>query len=215
MNEMSFADRVKKYFSYLESEYRFRVTLEDNSEIRPQTDGAVEYTSDTAVVMIDSETGYAAVRFYRIKDGRDYYLTPVDIHEYLNTGDKEKELLLSPSLKDHSAASALFNQKFLLNQPEWKLEGGSTEEKLELRLKNYANWLKAHANVCLKGDFSRWPEFYKYKIHRARADHLRRGKDELAYASVKDSDGNYKLIKQSVFKDKLEHVEKLKKEFSK
>ena len=215
MNEMTFVDRVKKHFSYLESEYGFKVTVEGNSDIRPQTDGAVEYTSDTTVIVIDSETGYAAVWFYRIKDGRKYDLDPVAIHEYLNTSDKEKELLLSTNPKDHSTASALFNQKFLLNQPGWKSESDTTQDKLEIRLVNYANWLKTHANLCLIGDFSRWPEFYEYKIHRARADHLRRGKDELAYASVKDSDGNYKLIKLSVFKDKLEHVEKLKKEFSK
>ena len=213
MNEMTFVDRVKKHFSYLESEYGFKVTVEGNSDIRPQTDGAVEYTSDTTVIVIDSETGYAAVWFYRIKDGRKYDLDPVAIHEYLNTSDKEKELLLSTNPKDHSTASALFNQKFLLNQPGWKSESDTTQDKLEIRLVNYANWLKTHANLCLKGDFSRWPEFYEYKIHRARADHLRRGKDELAYASVKDSDGNYKLIKQSAFKDDLEHIEKLKKEF--
>jgi len=213
MNEMTFVDRVKKHFSYLESEYGFKVTVEGNSDIRPQTDGAVEYTSDTTVIVIDSETGYAAVWFYRIKDGRKYDLDPVAIHEYLNTSDKEKELLLSTNPKDHSTASALFNQKFLLNQPGWKSESDTTQDKLEIRLVNYANWLKTHANLCLTGDFSRWPEFYEYKIHRARADHLRRGKDELAYASVKDSDGNYKLIKQSAFKDDLEHIEKLKKEF--
>ena len=213
MNEMTFVDRVKKHFSYLESEYGFKVTVEGNSDIRPQTDGAVEYTSDTTVIVIDSETGYAAVWFYRIKDGRKYDLDPVAIHEYLNTSDKEKELLLSTNPKDHSTASALFNQKFLLNQPGWKSESDTTQDKLEIRLVNYANWLKTHANLCLIGDFSRWPEFYEYKIHRARADHLRRGKDELAYASVKDSDGNYKLIKQSAFKDDLEHIEKLKKEF--
>ena len=213
MNEMTFTDRVKKHFGYLESEYGFKVTVEGNSDIRPQTDGAVEYTSDTTVIVIDSETGYAAVWFYRIKDGRKYDLDPVAIHEYSNTGDKEKELLLSTNPKDHSTASALFNQKFLLNQPGWKSESDTTQDKLEIRLVNYANWLKTHANLCLTGDFSRWPEFYEYKIHRARADHLRRGKDELAYASVKDSDGNYKLVKQSAFKDDLEHIEKLKKEF--
>ena len=213
MNEMTFVDRVKKHFSYLEYEYGFKVTVEGNSDIRPQTDGAVEYTSDTTVIVIDSETGYAAVWFYRIKDGRKYDLDPVAIHEYLNTSDKEKELLLSTNPKDHSTASALFNQKFLLNQPGWKSDSDTTQDKLEIRLVNYANWLKTHANLCLTGDFSRWPEFYEYKIHRARADHLRRGKDELAYASVKDSDGNYKLIKQSAFKDDLEHIEKLKKEF--
>jgi len=213
MGNLIFVSRVKKHFSYLESEYGFKVTVEGNSDIRPQTDGAVEYTSDTTVIVIDSETGYAAVWFYRIKDGRKYDLDPVAIHEYLNTSDKEKELLLSTNPKDHSTASALFNQKFLLNQPGWKSESDTTQDKLEIRLVNYANWLKTHANLCLIGDFSRWPEFYEYKIHRARADHLRRGKDELAYASVKDSDGNYKLIKQSAFKDDLEHIEKLKKEF--
>ena len=210
---LTFVDCVKKHFGCLESEYGFKVTLASNSNIRPQTDGVVEYTSNTTVVVIDSETGSAAAWFYRIKDGRKYDLDPVAIHEYLNTSDKEKELLLSTNPKDHSTASALFNQKFLLNQPGWKSESDTTQDKLEIRLVNYANWLKTHANLCLTGDFSRWPEFYEYKIHRARADHLRRGKDELAYASVKDSDGNYKLIKQSAFKDDLEHIEKLKKEF--
>jgi hypothetical protein len=213
MNEMTYVDRVKKHFGYLESEYVFKVTFESNAEARSQTDGVVEYTSNTTVVVIDSETGSAAAWFYRIKDGRKYDLDPVAIHEYLNTSDKEKELLLSTNPRDDSAASALFNQNFLLNQPRWKSDSGATQDKLEIRLANYANWLKAHANLCLEGDFSRWPEFYEYKIHRARADHLRLGKDDVAYARVKDADGNYKLIKQSLFKAKLDHVEKLKKEF--
>ena len=211
---MTFAERVKKHFGYLESKYGFKVTLASNSDVRPQTDGVAEYMSDTTVIVIDSETGYAAVWFYRIKDGKKYYLTPVDIYEYLNTSDKEKELLISTNPKDQPTASALFNQKFLLNQPGWKSDGGTTQDKLEVRLANYANWLKAHANLCLEGDFSRWPEFYEYKIHRARADHLRRGKDELVYARVKDADGNYKLVKRPAFRDKLEHIERLKKEFS-
>ena len=214
MNEMTFVDRVKKHFGYLKSEYGFKVSLEGNSEVRPQTDGVVEYTTDTTVVVIDSETGSAAAWFYRIKDGRKYDLDPVAIHEYLSTTDREKEILLSTNPKDNPTASTLFNQKFLLNQPEWKSDSDTTVGKLDLRLAKYANWLKAHANLCLKGDFSQWPKFYEYKIHRARADHLRRGKDELAYARVKDADGNYKLIKQSAFKDDLEHIEKLKKEFS-
>ena len=211
---LTFVERVKKHFGFLEAEYGFKVTHEGNSEIRPQTEGVVEYTSDKSVVVIDSETGYAATWSYRIKDGRKYYLTPVDIHEYLDTSDREKELLLSTKPQDDPAASALFNQRFLLNQPGWKSEADTTQEKLELRLANYANWLKEHASLCLIGDFSQWPMFYEYKIHRARAEHLRLGKDELGYARVKDADGNYKLIKQSIFKAKLEHIEKLKKELS-
>jgi hypothetical protein len=214
MNEMTFVDRVKRLFNFLESEYIFKVTLESNSDVRLQTDGMIEYTSGTTVIVIDSETGYAAVWFYRIKDGRKYDLDPVAIHEYLNTSEKEKELLLSTNPKDQPTALALFNEKFLLNQPGWKSDGDTALDKLGVRLVNYANWLKSHANLCLIGDFSQWPKFYEYKILRARADHLRRGKDELGYARVKDVDGNYKLIKQSIFKDKLEHVEKLKREFS-
>ena len=213
VNELSFIDRAKKHFGYLQSEYGFKITNKGNSEVRPQTDGVVEYASDTTVIVIDSETGYAAVRFYRIKDGKKYYLTPVDIHEYLNTTDKEKELLLSTNSDDEPAASSLFNQKFLLNQLEWKSGDDTTQDNLERRLANYANWLKTHTDLCLVGDFSKWPLFYEYKIQRARADHLRRGKDELGYARVKDTDGNWKLIKQSIFKDKLEHIEQLKKEF--
>ena len=212
-NKITLTNTIKNHFDYIESEYGFKISLERNSEVRPQTDGVVEYISNTTVIIIDSETGYAAVRFYRIKDGKKYYLTPVDIHEYLNTTDKEKEILLSTTSDDEAAASSLFNQKFLLNQPRWKSDSGTTQDKLEIRLANYANWLKANANLCLKGDFSRWAKFYEYKVHRAQADHLRRGKDELVYARVKDADGNYKLIKQSAFKDELEHIEKLKKEF--
>lgn len=213
IDELTFIGKVKKCFDYLEFEYGFKLTLESNSDVRPQIDGAAEYTSDTTVVVIDSETGSAAAWFYRIQDGRKYELDPVAVHEYLNTSDKEKELLLSTNPKDQLAASALFNQKFLLNQPGWKSEDSTTLDKLEIRLANYASWLKAHANLCLKGDFSQWPKFYEYKTHRARADYLRLGQDELVYARVKDSDGNYKLIKQSAFKDDLEHIEKLKKEF--
>ncbi len=213
MDNINFVDTVKKYFGYLESEYGFRVTNENISDIRRQTDGTVEYTSNTTVVLIDSETGYATVRFYRIKDGKKYYLTPIDVYEYLNTSNEEKDLLLSTNPKDKSTASILFNKKFLLNQPGWKGSRGSVED-LDNELRSFSNWLRAHANLFLEGDFSSWPKFYEYKIKRARADHLRNGKDELGYARVKDANGNWKLIKQSIFKDKLEHVEKLKKEFS-
>jgi len=212
MNEMTFVDRVKKHFNYLESEFGFKITLSNNSEVRSQTDGIVKYESDTTFILIDSETGYATVRFARVVDGEKYYLTPVDIHEYLNTNEKEKELLLSTNPKDQPTASALFNKKFLLNQTGWKDNKGTIQD-LEKELGNFSNWLKKHADLCLKGNFSEWPRFYEYKIYRARADHLRRGKDELGYARVKDADGNWKLIRQSIFKDKLEHVEKLKKEF--
>jgi len=213
MNEMMFADRVKKYFQWLDSEYGFKISLERNSEIHPQTDGVVEYTSSTTRVVIDSETGYAAVWYYRILDGKRHELDPIIMHEYLNTDIKEKELLLSINPKDQTEATALFNRKFLLNQLEWISDMDETLDKLELRLSNYAKWIKEHATLCIIGDFSQWPKIYEYKILRARADHLRRGKDELGYARVKSNDGNWKLIKQSIFKDELEYIEKIKKEF--
>jgi len=213
LNKSCFIDRLKKHFSYLESEYGFKVTSEGKSEVRPQTDGMVKYESDTTLILIDSETGYATVRFARVVDGEKYYLTPIDIHEYLVTNEEERDLLLSTNPKDQSRASALFNEKFLLNQSGWKGSQG-TPHDLDKELMNFSNWLREHANLCLRGDFSKWPLFYEYKIKRARADHLRRGKDELGYARVKDTDGSWKLIKQSIFKDDLDHMEKLKKEFS-
>ena len=214
MNEMTFVERVRKHFAYLESQFGFRITNAKSSEVRPQTDGVVEYTSETTVIVIDSEIGNAALWFYRIKDGRKYDLDPIAIDEYLNTNDKEKELLLSTSSADRSAASNLSNQKSLLNQPAWRSGGNTPEENLDRYLANYAKWLKAHADLCLKGDFSTWPKFFEYKIRRARANHLRLGKDELGYAQVKDADGKSKLIKQSIFKEKLDYVERLKKELS-
>ena len=213
MDEMTFIERVHKYFNFLVTEYEYEVTLEINSQVRSQTDGVVEYRSVTTAIVIDSETGYAANRVYRLKDGKRYYLDPITIHEYLNTTESEKKLLLSANPKDQLTAAALFDRKFLFNQPNWKTSKGDVIDDLEKRLKNYASWLKEHAKLCLKGDFSLWPEIYEYKILRARADYLRSGKNELGYARVKDTKGNWKLIKQSVFKDKLEHIEKLKKEF--
>lgn len=213
MNEISFVDRVKKYFSYLETEYRFKLIFASNSDVRPSTDGAVRYESDTTLILIDSETGYVTVRLARVVDGEKYYLTPVDIYEYLNTTEKEKELLLSTNPKDQPTASALFNDKFLLNQSDWKGSRGTIQD-LDKELRNFSNWLKAHANLCLEGNFFQWPRFYEYKIQRTRADHLRQGRDEFTYARIKDADGHYKLVKQSLFKAKLEHIEKLKKEFS-
>src|SRR6266536_732533 len=195
MNNISFVDRVKKYFAFLELEYGFKIMSEKNSNVRPLTDGAVEYSSDFIVVVIDSETGYSTVRFYRIKDGDKYYLTPIDIYEYLNTNDQEKELLLSTNPVDRSLASALFNKKFLLNQPGWKDSHGTVDD-LDNELRNFSDWLKAHAHLCLAGDYSWWPKFYEYKVNRARAEHLRSGKDELGYARIKDPNGNWKLIKQ-------------------
>ena len=116
MDNMTFVEKVKKSFHYLESEFGFKIILSKNSEVRPHTDGMVKYESDTTLILIDSETGYATVRFARVVDGEKYYLTPIDIHEYLVTNEEERDLLLSTNPKDQSAASALFNEKFLLNQ---------------------------------------------------------------------------------------------------
>ena len=99
--------KVKQYFSFLEAEYDFKVILESNADVRPQTDGVVKYTSNTTVIVVDSEMGAAAVWFYRIKDGKKYDLDPVAIHEYLETSDKEKTLLLSTDPSDDFTASTL------------------------------------------------------------------------------------------------------------
>ena len=213
MENTTFTEKVKRSFHYLESEFAFKIAFSRNSEIRPQTDGIVKYESDTILVLIDSETGYATVRIARAVDGEKYYLTPVDIHEYLNTSNKEKEILRSTNPDDQSAASALFNEKSLLNQPNWKGSRG-TEKDVEKELRNFSNWLRVHADLCLSGDFSKWPQLFEHKIQRARADYLRRGKDELGYARVKDTEGNWKLVKQSIFKDDLDYIERLKKEIS-
>lgn len=212
MTDINFIDRAKKYFGYLTSEYGFKLTNEANSELRPQTDGMIEYQSTDIGILIDSETGYVTVRFYRLQDGKKYYVTPIDIFEYLNTNAEEKKLLLSTNLADKSVASKLFEEKFLLNQPGWKGSRGTVQD-LDKELMNFSNWLKAHEHICLRHDIRLWSQLYEYKIHRARADHLRRGKNEIGYAQVRDSNGKWKLTQQSIFKDQLEHIEKLKNQF--
>lgn len=179
--------------------------------MRPLTDGAVDYTSSSMVVAIESDTGYTTLHFYRLQDGRTYYITPIDIHEYLNTSEMEKKLLLSTDTAGRLAASSLANEKLLLNQPAWKASHGTLED-LEREFRNFAAWIQEHAGLCVAGDFSRWPAIYEYKINRARADSLRRGKSELVRELIKDADGNFKTVMRPIYTRELEHVEKLKKE---
>lgn len=213
MTDINFTAKVKENFEYLETQHGYRLTHESNSIVRPETDGAVEYTSRTTGILIDSETGYVTMRVYRLRDGKNYYLTPIDIHEYLNTDDSERKLLLSANSADKDAATALFSKIFLLNQPGWKDSRGTVQD-LDKELKNFANWLRDHSYICLDDNFSLWLKLYEYKILRARAEKLRKGEDELTYTMTLDGDGKRRLVKQSVFKDELEYIERLKKEFS-
>lgn len=212
MKDETFTDRVKKHFGYLETEYEFRVLLEGNSDVRPQTDGVVKYASNTTLILIDSETGQAAVRFVRIQDDERYYLDPVSIHEHLNTSEEEKRILLSRDIKNQDAANAIFSKTFLLSSPDWKSRREDIYEDLERQLKNYANWLKENAELCLLGNFSRWPEFYEYKINRLMADELRRGGKEVVLAVVKDENGAFKTIERPIFQRERDHLSRLRKE---
>jgi hypothetical protein len=212
MKDETFTDKVKKHFGYLEKEYDFRITLEGNADVRPQTDGVVKYASNTTLIIIDSETGQAAVRFVRIQDDERYYLDPVSIHEYLNTSEEEKRILLSKDIKNQDVANTIFNKTFLLSSPDWKTSREDIHKNLEKQLKNYANWLKENNELCLLGNFSRWPEFYEYKINRLIADELRRGGKEVVLAVVKDENGAFKTIERPIFHREREHLNKLRKE---
>ena len=212
MKNETFVEKIRKYFSFLESEYDFKLILADDSKFRPQTDGIAKYTSKSTLITIDSETGQATVRFMRVQDDERYYLDPVSIHEYLNTNNKEKEILLSRDLNDQSAANDIFNKTFLLSLPNWKNNREDVYIDLERQLKNYANWLKEFANLCLKGDFLRWPEFYEYKINRLIADELRKGGKEFVKAVVKDENGTLKTIERPIFQRERDHLATLRKE---
>ena len=212
MKEETFTNIVKKNFGFLESTFGFKIILASNSEVRPQTDGLVKYASDITLVLIDSETGQAAVRFVRVQDDENDYLDPVSIHEFLSTSTKEKQLLLSTEPKDESAAHAIFKEKFLLASPNWKSSRDDLHKDLETRLRNYANWLRENADLCLVGDFSRWPELYEYKINRMIADELRRGGKAVVKAVIKDESGKLKMIERPIFQREKDHLEKLKRE---
>jgi hypothetical protein len=212
MREETFIVKVAKYFGYLETEYKFKVILANNSNIRPQMDGVVKFASNTTLLIVDSETGQAAVRFTRIQDDERYYLDPVSIHEYLNTTKQEKEILLSRNPNDKDAANNIFNRIFLLSLPKWKSSREDIYTDLETQLKNYANWLKENSSLCLLGNFSRWPEFYEYKINRLMADELRRGGKEFVKAIIKDENGALKTIERPIFQRERDHLAKLRKE---
>jgi hypothetical protein len=212
MKDETFADKVKKYFGYLESNYEFKLIVANNSDVRPQTDGFVKYASNNTLILIDSETGKAAVRFVRIQDDERYYLDPVSIHEYLNTSDQEKQILLSKDANDKDTANTIFNKSFLLLSPKWKGNRENFLLDIESQLKNYADWLKENADLCLLGSFSRWPELYEYKINRLIADELRRGGRETVMTVVRDENGTLKTIKRPIFQKERDHVEKLRSE---
>jgi hypothetical protein len=212
MKEEMFVDKVEKYFDYLKSEYNSNEIFAANSTVRPQTDGVVRYASKTTLIVIDSEAGQAAVKFIRIQDEERYYLDPVSIHEFLTTSELEKQILLSHDTKNKDAANAIFSKRFLLLSPEWKNKREDANSYLENQLKNYASWLKKNAELCLLGNFSKWPEFYEYKINRLIADELRRGGKETVMSVIKDEKGNFKTIKRPIFQNEKDHLVRLKKE---
>ena len=209
MKEETFVDRVKRNFGYVEPEYGFKIILASNDDIRPQTDGVVKYASDTTLIVIDSDYGQSAVRFVRIQDNEKYCLDPISIHEYLNTSENEKQLLLSTEPSNQSAISALRNERSLFSTPNWK---GATSDEPETWLRNYADWLRENADLCLVGDFSRWPQIYEYKINRMIADELRRGKSAFVKSVVRDESGKLKMIEEPIFQALKDHLAKLKRE---
>ena len=114
MKDEKFVDKVKQYFSFLEKSYGYKMIIANNSALRPDTDGIVKYTSNSTQILIDSEMGQASVRFTRIHDDEKFYLDPVSIHEYLNTSQEEKQILLSKDVKDKEIANKIFNKTYLL-----------------------------------------------------------------------------------------------------
>jgi hypothetical protein len=215
MNEETFVERVKRHFSYLEREFGFKMDFAKNSDMRPKTDGVVKYKSNTTMVLIDSDTGQAAIRFVRVQDNEFFYIDPVSIHEYLNTSDEEKRILLSKNVKDQHAADAIFRKTFLLSSQTWKPGGKDTIQDLEQRLENYAIWLKENANLCVSGNFSKWLEFYEYKINRLMAEEIRGGGKEFVTAIIKDENGTFQKIERPIFQRERDYLEKLKQEYTK
>ncbi len=212
MTDETFVDKVEKYFDYLETEYKFKLIVASNSDIRPQTDGIVKYASNTTLILIDSETARAAVRFVRTQDEERYYLDPVSIHEYLNTSEQEKRILLSKDVKDKDAANVIFNNKFLLSSAGWQTNRENIHLELENQLKNYANWVRENADLCLLGNFLQWPAFYEYKINRLIADELRRGGKDTVMSLTRDENGSLKTIKRPIFQKEKDHLAKLRRE---
>jgi hypothetical protein len=188
------------------------MVVANNSDTKPETDGLVKYASTTTLILIDSESGQVGVRFVRVQDNERYYLDPVSIHEYLNTNATEKQILLSVDPKDEPAATEIFNRKFLLLAPHWRNNGETLDLALERQLRNYSNWLKTHAHLCISGDFSQWPYFYDYKINRLIADDLRKGGKATVKAIIKDEKGALRTVERPIFQREKDHAATLKKE---
>ena len=63
---------------------------------------------------------YGSIAFRMVEN---IILHPVDIHEYLNTSDKEKELLLSTNPKDYTAASDFIQSKISFKSARMEVGG--------------------------------------------------------------------------------------------
>jgi hypothetical protein len=129
----------------------------------------------------------------------------------LNTTEEEKKILLSKEAKDQTAANLIFRKKFLLSSPGWR-PTDVTQIDLDKQVENYANWVKENPDLCLLGNFMRWPEFYEYKINRLMADELRNGGKEVVLAVVKDENGGLKTIQRPIFQREREYLARLSKE---
>jgi hypothetical protein len=206
---LTFVDKARKYFGFLESELGFKIIAASSNDLRPQTDGVVKYASNVTLIVIDSDLSQSAIRFVRIQDDEKYCLDPASIHEYLNTSENEKRLLLSTEPSNQLAASALRRERLISSAPHWKGTTGNASQDLETQLKNYADWLRKNADLCLSGDLSRWPELYEYKINRMIADELRRGGSAFVKAVVRDESGKLKMIEQPIFQVQKDHLEKI------
>jgi hypothetical protein len=100
----------------------------------------------------------------------------------------------------------------LLSPPDCRRSREDVSEDLARQLINYANWLKENADLCLRGNFSRWPEFYEFKINRLMADELCSGAKEVVLAVVKDENGALKTIERPIFQRERDNLAKLRKE---
>lgn len=211
MIQETFVDKVKSYFSFLETAYDFTIQLAGNCDIRPQTDGVVKYASGTTILSVDSEFGQVAVRFRRIQDNEQHFLGPVTVHEYLMTSEAEKQILLSTDPKTLDASDAISRRVYLLALSDLTIRE-DMDKNLERQLTILANWVRENAPICLLGNFSKWPDIYEYKISRLLANQLRRGMQETTKEIIEDENGSFSVTERHILHDERRYLVKLRNE---
>jgi hypothetical protein len=203
----TFFSMVMSRFQYLVTEYGFVVKKVENSERTREFEGRIEFETSTTFVTVSSEQWMAGASVGRVRDDKyRFFLDPLTIYEYIVLAASDKKLVCSLNPQDDRKARMIMRQTRLFSTQND--DSNNVVENIESQLSNHSNWLRQYAEPFLRGDFSQWLEIYEYKVFRARAAHIRSGKEEFVRTTSRHKE---ELV--SVFQSNLDYLKSLREEY--